>query len=92
VYKAMLKGLQSVGTDAASGGTDQKTANPGLKHSCKTQIYLPEGLTFKCLSKNGRDRRIDVPDRHFNVDNCLLHRILARTAAAPLVRSGTDLN
>lgn len=62
VCKAILKGLQSVGTDAASGGTDQKTACPDLKHCSKIHIYVPEGLTPECLSKNGRDSRIDVPD------------------------------
>ena len=62
VYKAILKGLQSVGTDAASGGADQKTASPGLKQSSKIHIYVPEGLTPEGLSRNGRDSRIDVPD------------------------------
>jgi len=62
VYEAILKGVQSVGTDAASGGADQKTASPVLKHSNKTHIYVPDRLTPKCLSKNGRDRRIAVPD------------------------------
>ena len=61
VCKAILKELQSVGTDAASGGTDQKTASPVLKHSSKTHIYVPEGFTPECLSKNGRDSRIAVP-------------------------------
>src|SRR5262245_23197041 len=56
VYEAIVKGLESVGTDAASGPH-------GLKHSGKIYIHVPEGLTPEGLSmENCRDLRIDVPD------------------------------
>ena len=79
VHEAIVKGLQFVGTPAASGGTDQKTASPhDLKHSSKIHIYVPEGLAPEGLSiENGRDSRIDVPDP------TKMARVVGATADAP---------
>ena len=65
VHEAILRGLQSAGTDAASGGADQETASPrcGLKPSGKIHIYVSETFTTDGPSiENGRGSRIDVSD------------------------------